>query len=141
MHRGLDFAAPRGTPVYAAGDGKITMIGKNGNFGNYIRIKHINGFETAYAHMRGFAKGLKRGSIVTQGQTIGYIGTSGLSTGPHLHYEVLLNGKQVNPRTLALPHAKTLNEQGLEKLRQAREEINQRVRLLSAGQLARNNAP
>lgn len=141
MHRGLDFAAPRGTPVYAAGDGKITMIGKNGNFGNYIRIKHKNGFETAYAHMRGFAKGLKRGSTVTQGQTIGYIGTSGLSTGPHLHYEVLLGGKQVNPRTLALPPAKTLNEQGLEKLRQAREEINQRVRLLSAGQLARNSAP
>ena len=141
MHRGLDFAAPSGTRVYAAGDGTIAFIGKNGNFGNYIRIKHKNGFETAYAHMRGFARGLKRGSRVNQGQTIGYIGTSGLSTGPHLHYEVLLRGKQVNPRTLELPPAKSLDAQGLARLAQSRDDINQRIRMLSASQIKRNVAP
>src|SRR5690606_12372603 len=100
MHKGLDFAAPTGTPIYAAGDGRITVRGRRGGYGNYIRIRHNNGFDTAYAHMKGFKSGLSVGSRVKQGQVIGYVGTTGQSTGPHLHYEVLQNGTQVNPARL-----------------------------------------
>ena len=103
LHKGLDFAAPRGTPIYAAGDGKIKKIGHYGSYGKYIKIKHMNGIETAYAHMKGFKRGLKNGSKVKQGQVIGYVGTTGRSTGPHLHYEVIKNRRQLNPKDLKLP--------------------------------------
>lgn len=100
MHKGIDFAAPRGTPIYAAGDGVIDKIGRNGGYGNYIRIRHNGSLKTAYAHMRRYAKGMKRGKRVKQGQVIGYVGTTGRSTGPHLHFEVLRNGKQINPKKI-----------------------------------------
>ncbi|MBK8908488.1 MAG: M23 family metallopeptidase [Rhodospirillales bacterium] len=100
MHRGIDFAAPTGTPIFAAGDGRITEIGRKGSYGKYIRIKHNAGYATAYAHMNGFARGLSRGSRVKQGDVIGYVGSTGRSTGPHLHYEVSLNGRQIDPATL-----------------------------------------
>lgn len=100
MHKGIDFAAPRGTPIYAAGNGTIARVGRNGGYGNYIRIDHGRGYATAYAHMRRFAKGIHKGTKVKQGQVIGYVGTTGRSTGPHLHYEVLVNGKQVNPQSI-----------------------------------------
>jgi murein DD-endopeptidase MepM/ murein hydrolase activator NlpD len=103
MHKGTDFAAPRGTPIYAAGNGVIEIAGWVRGFGNYIRIKHANSYETAYGHMNGFAKGMKRGVRVHQGQVIGYVGTTGRSTGPHLHYEVHIHGKAVNPLGVKLP--------------------------------------
>ncbi len=103
MHKGTDFAAPRGTPIYAAGNGVIEIAGWVRGFGNYIRIKHANSYETAYGHMNGFAKGIKRGTRVHQGQVIGYVGTTGRSTGPHLHYEVHVHGKAVNPLGIKLP--------------------------------------
>ena len=100
MHKGTDFAAPSGTPIYAAGDGVVDMIGRRGGYGNYVRLRHSSEFSTAYAHMKGFKKGLKRGARVRQGQVIGYVGTTGRSTGPHLHYEVLKSGVQINPMSL-----------------------------------------
>ncbi|WP_416900251.1 MAG: M23 family metallopeptidase [Minwuia sp.] len=103
MHKGTDFAARSGTPIMAAGDGTIESLGWNGGYGRYIRIRHNGTYKTAYAHMKGFRKGLKNGSKVKQGQIIGYVGTSGRSTGPHLHYEVLKNDRQVNPRSIKLP--------------------------------------
>ena len=97
MHTGVDFAAAVGTPVYAAGDGKIVHIGRHAAYGKYIKIQHNSKLHTAYAHLKGFAKGLKDNSRVKQGQVIGYVGSTGRSTGPHLHYEVLINNKFVDP--------------------------------------------
>ena len=112
MHRGVDFAAPTGTPILAAGDGVIDVIGPNRGYGNYIRLRHSGSMSTAYAHMSRFASGLGRGSRVTQGQVIGYVGSTGLSTGPHLHYEVLINGSQVNPLSVDLPTGRELERSG-----------------------------
>jgi murein DD-endopeptidase MepM/ murein hydrolase activator NlpD len=131
LHRGLDFAAPSGTPIYAAGNGQIVEIGRKGDFGNYIRIRHSNGYETAYAHMLRFSQGLKKGGRVSQGQIIGRVGASGLATGPHLHYEVILNGKHINPRTLALPAATALDTAGRARLNSIRSEVELRIRTLS----------
>jgi murein DD-endopeptidase MepM/ murein hydrolase activator NlpD len=103
MHKGVDFAAPRGTPIYAAGDGTVEKMGPYSSYGNYIRIRHRNNLKTAYAHMKGFKSGLRAGSRVKQGQIIGYVGTTGRSTGPHLHYEVLVNNRQANPNSVKLP--------------------------------------
>ena len=98
MHKGVDFAAPTGTPIYAAGDGVVDYKGRRGGYGNYIRIRHNGTYQTAYAHMHRYAKGMRRGTRVKQGQVIGYVGSTGRSTGPHLHYEVIQKGRQVNPR-------------------------------------------
>ncbi len=127
LHKGLDFAAPTGTPIYAAGDGIITKIDYNRLNGNYIRIKHKNSYETVYLHMHKFRKGLKKGSRVKQGQRIGYVGSTGQSTGPHLHYEVIANGKHVNPRRLNFPPVKKLTADGKQKLRARQDEINNRL--------------
>ncbi len=102
MHKGIDFAASRGTPIFAAGDGTIELAKWNGGYGRYIRIKHGRGYKTAYAHMARFAKDMRAGKRVKQGQVIGYVGTTGRSTGPHLHYEVLQGGRQVNPLSVKL---------------------------------------
>ena len=117
MHKGVDFAAASGTPIYAAGDGTIEKIGPFSSYGKYIRIRHRRDLQTAYAHMKGFRSGLKAGSRVKQGQIIGYVGTTGRSTGPHLHYEVLLNGKQVNPKSLKLPTGKSLESKDMAKFK------------------------
>ncbi len=114
MHKGIDFAAPRGTPIFAAGNGTIDKIGRNGGYGNYIRIRHNDSYDTAYAHMKGFAKGLKQGSRVKQGDIIGYVGTTGRSTGPHLHYEILKNNAQVNPIRVKMPSGKKLEGKELQ---------------------------
>ena len=103
MHKGVDFAAPTGTPIFAAGDGVIEQIGPWSSYGNYVRLRHNNSLSTAYAHLSRFGKNLKKGSRVSQGQVIGYVGTTGRSTGPHLHYEVVMAGKQVNPNSVDLP--------------------------------------
>ena len=108
IHRGTDFAAPRGTPIMASGSGTVTRARWCGGGGNCIKIKHNSTYETIYAHMKAFAKGIKEGRKVKQGQIIGYVGSTGLSTGPHLHYEVVVNGKKVNSQKLKLPSGKTL---------------------------------
>jgi len=108
MHRGTDFAAPSGTPIMASGSGTVTRARWCGGGGNCVKIKHNSTYETIYAHMKTFAKGIKEGRKVKQGQIIGYVGSTGLSTGPHLHYEVLVNGKKVNSQRLKLPSGKTL---------------------------------
>tara|TARA_B100000963_G_scaffold339785_1_gene337827 strand:- start:1859 stop:3184 length:1326 start_codon:yes stop_codon:yes gene_type:complete len=108
MHRGTDFAAPSGTPIMASGSGTVTRARWCGGGGNCVKIKHNSTYETIYAHMKAFAKGIKEGRKVKQGQIIGYVGSTGLSTGPHLHYEVVVNGKKVNSQKLKLPSGKTL---------------------------------
>jgi len=108
MHRGTDFAAPSGTPIMASGSGSVTRARWCGGGGNCVKIKHNSTYETIYAHMKAFAKGIKEGRKVKQGQIIGYVGSTGLSTGPHLHYEVIVNGKKVNSQKLKLPSGKTL---------------------------------
>ncbi len=108
MHRGTDFAAPKGTPIMASGDGIVTRAKWCGGGGNCIKIKHNSSYETVYAHMSKFASGIKVGTRVKQGQTIGYVGSTGKSTGPHLHYEVIFNGKKINSQTLKLPSGKIL---------------------------------
>ena len=108
MHRGTDFAAPSGTPIMASGSGTITRARWCGGGGNCVKIKHNSTYETIYAHMKAFAKGIKEGKKVKQGQIIGYVGSTGLSTGPHLHYEVVVNGKKVNSQKLKLPSGKIL---------------------------------
>ena len=108
MHRGTDFAAPMGTPIMASGDGVVKKAGWCGGGGNCVKIKHNSTYQTIYAHMSKFARGIKTGVRVKQGQTIGYVGSTGKSTGPHLHYEVIVNGKKVNSQKLKLPSGKVL---------------------------------
>ena len=108
MHRGTDFAAPMGTPIMASGDGVVKKAGWCGGGGNCVKIKHNSTYQTVYAHMSKFARGIKSGVRVKQGQTIGYVGSTGKSTGPHLHYEVIVNGKKVNSQKLKLPSGKVL---------------------------------
>lgn len=124
MHRGTDFAAPTGTPILAAGDGTVVRAGPFSSFGNYVRIRHANGYETAYAHMSRFARGMRVGARVNQGQVIGYVGTTGRSTGPHLHYEVLRRGEQVNPMSLRVANGRNLTGRALELFLIERERIN-----------------
>ncbi len=111
MHKGTDFAAPMGTPIMASGNGKIKKAGWCGGGGNCIVIKHNSTYQTVYAHMSKFAKGIRSGVRVKQGQTIGYVGSTGKSTGPHLHYEVIINGKKVNSQKLKLPSGKILKDE------------------------------
>ena len=108
MHKGTDFAAPEGTPIMASGDGKVIRARWCGGGGNCIKIKHNSTYSTVYAHLKNFARGIKEGVKVKQGQIIGYVGSTGMSTGPHLHYEVIINGKKVNSQKLKLPSGKTL---------------------------------
>ena len=108
MHTGTDFAAPTGTPIMASGDGKVTKAGWCGGGGNCVKIKHNSTYQTVYAHMSKFGRGIKKGARVKQGQIIGYVGSTGLSTGPHLHYEVIENGRKVNSQKLKLPSGKVL---------------------------------
>ena len=124
-HRGTDFAAPRGTPVMAAGAGIVERANRFGSFGNYVRIRHANGYQTAYAHLQGFASGVRAGTRVQQGQIIAYVGTTGRSTGPHLHYEVHLNGNPTNPMSLDLPTGRRLEADELDDFTRARDELLQ----------------
>ncbi|MFN4354361.1 peptidoglycan DD-metalloendopeptidase family protein [Parvibaculum sp.] len=123
LHAGVDFAAPRGTPIYAAGDGTVQRANYFGSYGNYVLIRHANGYETAYAHLNGFARGIKAGTRVRQGQVIGYVGTTGRSTGPHLHYEVHVNGKKMNPLALKVPTGRKLEGRELAAFKAQRETL------------------
>ncbi len=109
MHTGVDWATAYGTPIFASGNGVIEKIGPEGGYGKYIRIKHNNGYETAYGHMSAFAKGLEAGKRVRQGQVIGFVGSTGQSTGPHVHYEILVNGRFVDPMRIKLPRGRSLD--------------------------------
>ena len=132
MHRGTDFAAPSGTPVYAAGNGVVEKAGRNGGYGQYIRIRHNGTYKTAYAHLSGYARGITSGARVKQGEVIGYVGTTGRSTGPHLHYEVLLENKQINPKKLNLPSGRTLTGKELARFNAARGALENRYATLPA---------
>ena len=139
MHKGIDFAAPRGTPIYAAGDGVVEKSGRNGGYGNYIRINHKNGLKTAYAHMHKFAKGVKSGKNVKQGQVIGYVGSTGRSTGPHLHFEVLRNNKHVNPKSIKSFSGRKLAGRELEAFRTHIKDIKRQYAARAQGtKFARN---
>ncbi|MFH1803860.1 MAG: peptidoglycan DD-metalloendopeptidase family protein [Pseudomonadota bacterium] len=131
MHQGVDFAAPPGTPIFAAGNGTIQQIGRNGGYGNYIRLRHTDSYDTAYAHMKGFAKGLRQGARVKQGDVIGYVGTTGASTGPHLHFEILQNNRQVNPINIKMPSGKTLTGKELKSFQAEAEGLRQQYAELS----------
>ena len=122
-HLGVDFAAPVGTPIYAGGDGTITMVGWHGNFGKYVRIRHNSTYSTGYAHLSGYAKGMKKGKRVRQGQVIAYVGSTGMSTGPHLHYEVMRGNKRINPMTLKLPSGRKLEGHELASFQQQVQKI------------------
>ena len=124
MHRGLDFAAPRGTPIMAAGDGVVERASRYGAYGKYVRIRHNSTYKTAYAHLKGYAKGVRSGKRVRQGQIIGYVGTTGRSTGPHLHYEVHRNGKKLNPLKLKLPTGKKLKGSELARFLEKKSKID-----------------
>ena len=124
MHRGTDFAAPKGTPIMASGDGIIVRAKWCGGGGNCIKIKHNSTYSTVYAHMSKFASGMKKGVRVKQGQVIGYVGSTGKSTGPHLHYEVIKNGKKINSQTLKLPSGKILTAKSRELFEISRIKID-----------------
>ncbi len=124
MHKGTDFAAPEGTPIMASGDGKIVRARWCGGGGNCIKIKHNSTYSTVYAHLKNFARGIREGVRVRQGQTIGYVGSTGMSTGPHLHYEVIINGKKVNSQKLKLPSGKILKNKERELFEVSKIKLN-----------------
>ena len=131
-HQGVDFAAPTGTPIMAAGTGHIEFVGNNGGAGKYIRIKHLNGYKTSYSHLSKYASGIKKNVRVTQGQTIGYVGNTGLSTGPHLHYEVIYNGERINPMKMKLPSGKKLEGENLKNFLLVKEKTDAEISLFKS---------
>ena len=137
-HKGVDYAAPRGTPIKAAGDGRVTLAGRKGGYGNTVVIKHGQRYQTLYAHMQGFAKGVRAGSTVKQGQIIGYIGTTGLSTGPHLHYEFQVNGVHVDPLSQKLPTADPIHASEKQRFFQQSKPLLAKLDQHKATQLALN---
>ncbi|GAB6054562.1 hypothetical protein JCM17960_33820 [Magnetospira thiophila] len=126
MHKGIDFAAPTGTPIFAAGDGVIVKRQRNGSYGNYINIRHNSTYNTAYAHMSRFAKGLSVGSRVRQGQVIGYVGTTGRSTGAHLHFEILKGDRQVNPLRVRMPSGEKLEGKEFKSFEKTRQDLDRK---------------
>ena len=124
MHRGTDFAAPKGTPIMASGDGIVIKASWCGGGGNCVKIRHNSSYSTVYAHLSKFAAKIKKGTRVKQGQTIGYVGSTGKSTGPHLHYEVIFNGKRINSQTLKLPSGKTLKNKSRKMFEVSKLKIN-----------------
>ena len=134
LHQGTDFAAPKGTPIMASGNGVVVMAQKYKGYGNYILLKHNSTFKTAYAHLSKYGRGVRKGVRVTQGQIIGYVGSTGMSTGPHLHYEVIKNGKKINSQRLKLPTGKILNNEARNKFEVERIKIDVRL-----AQLRKNN--
>ena len=131
LHTGTDFAALRGTPIYAAGNGTVEHAGRKGGYGLYVRIRHNGTYKTAYAHMSGIARGVRKGKRVQQGQVIGYVGSTGRSTGNHLHYEVIRNGKFINSRRMHLPSGKKLKGEELEAFHAARDTADVQFAMLT----------
>jgi murein DD-endopeptidase MepM/ murein hydrolase activator NlpD len=131
MHQGVDFGAPPGTPIFAAGAGTVVEIGPKGGYGRYIRLRHNGQLETAYAHMSAFAKNMYRGAHVNQGDVIGYVGSTGRSTGPHLHYEIHVANKPVNPLSVNLPTGRVLEGKLLAEFKKGQIKIQQEFASLS----------
>jgi murein DD-endopeptidase MepM/ murein hydrolase activator NlpD len=129
MHTGVDWAAPTGTPILAAGDGTVDMVGREGGYGNYIRIRHSNGFSTAYGHLSQYAAGLQAGTNVKQGQVIGYVGSTGRSTGAHCHYEIMVNAKFVNPMTIQVPRGLQLTGHEVAEFQKEKKRIEALMQL------------
>ena len=124
MHTGVDWAAPYGTPIFASGNGIVEKVGWEGGYGKYIRVKHNNGYETAYGHMSAYAKGMEPGRRIRQGQVIGFVGSTGLSTGAHVHYEILVNGRFVDPMRVRLPRGRSLEGTMMASFEKARDQID-----------------
>ena len=124
MHWGVDWSAPRGTPIIAPGNGTVVKAGWSNGYGKQTIIQHANGYKTSYSHQTKFASGIKPGAKVRQGQIIGYVGTTGLSTGPHLHYEMWVNNTRVDPMRVRLPQGKVLGGSDLEAFKRERDRIN-----------------
>lgn len=141
MHKGVDFGAPTGTPILAAGDGVVDYVGRNGAYGNYVRLRHNSTYKTAYAHMSRFASGLARGARVRQGEIIGYVGSSGRSTGPHLHYEVLVNDERIDPQSLRLPAGEILAGEELARFQAERERLDRLLAGLLQERLPAGSGP
>ncbi|WP_296258643.1 MULTISPECIES: peptidoglycan DD-metalloendopeptidase family protein [unclassified Pseudomonas] len=135
-HKGIDYAAPRGTPIKATGDGKVILAGRRGGYGNTVIIQHGETYRTLYGHMQGFAKGIQDGSSVKQGQVIGYIGTTGLSTGPHVHYEFQVNGVHVDPLGQKLPMADPIAKSEKQRFMQESQPLMARMNQEKATMLA-----
>ncbi len=127
MHTGVDWAAPMGTPIYASGNGVVDKMGWEGGYGRYVRIRHANGYQTAYGHMSAFARNMAEGKRVRQGQVIGYVGSTGLSTGAHLHYEIIVNGRHVDPMRIRLPRGRVLEGPLLAGFEQERERLDNMI--------------
>ena len=124
MHTGVDWTAPHGTPIYASGNGMVDKVGWESGYGKYIRLRHNNGYETAYGHMTAYARGIEPGVRVRQGQVIGFVGSTGLSTGSHLHYEILVNGRFVDPMRIRLPRGRVLDGSVLADFEKERERLD-----------------
>jgi murein DD-endopeptidase MepM/ murein hydrolase activator NlpD len=128
MHTGVDWASAPGTPVLAAGNGTIEEVGRKGHYGNYIRIRHANGYHTAYGHLSRFAEGAAVGVKVRQGQVIAFVGSTGLSSGPHLHFEVLVNKQFVDPLSIQVPRERKLDGKTLTEFQKERARIDELMR-------------
>ncbi|MBS0012786.1 MAG: M23 family metallopeptidase [Desulfobacterales bacterium] len=142
MHKGLDFAAPKGTPIMAGGDGVVTYAGPRGSYGNYVHIRHPNNYETVYAHLSRHADGIQSGKRVKQGETIGYVGSTGRSTGPHLHYEIRHAGKSINPSNLKAPPGRGLEGDEMQRFLATKGHLeNLYASLADSSKLAMAEAP
>ncbi len=129
-HTGVDFAAPTGTSIRASGDGTVSFVGKQGGYGNIVVLTHWNGYSTAYAHMSGFAKGMRKGQKVSQGDIIGYVGSTGWATGPHLHYEFRINNEPRDPMSAKVPNAQPLATAQMQRFKSVADDMNRRIALL-----------
>jgi murein DD-endopeptidase MepM/ murein hydrolase activator NlpD len=143
MHKGIDFAAPTGTPIYAAGDGVVDFVGRKGGYGNYLELKHNNQYSSAYAHLSRFAAGVAPGKKVKQGQIVAYVGTTGMSTGPHLHYEIHANGRQVNPANVKFKTGNVLGGKELAAFKRERATLTAQLNAMAkpSGKIAMLNLP
>jgi murein DD-endopeptidase MepM/ murein hydrolase activator NlpD len=139
MHTGVDWAAPHGTPIYAAGNGEVEKVGWEGGYGKYVRVRHTNGYETAYGHMTAYAKGIEAGVKVRQGQVIGFVGSTGLSTGAHLHYEIMVNGRFVDPMRIRLPRGRVLDNKLLAAFEGERDRLDTMMARGNGGRVAQTN--
>ncbi|MEH2558603.1 murein DD-endopeptidase MepM/ murein hydrolase activator NlpD [Bradyrhizobium algeriense] len=135
MHTGVDWATPYGTPIFASGNGVVEKVGWEGGYGKYVRLKHNNGYETAYGHMSAFAKGMEPGKRVRQGQVIGFVGSTGMSTGAHVHYEILVNGRFVDPMRVKLPRGRSLEGAMMANFEKERDRLD--VQMNNRGSAAR----
>jgi murein DD-endopeptidase MepM/ murein hydrolase activator NlpD len=131
QHKGVDFAAPSGTPIRASGDGTVEFVGTQNGYGNVVVLKHWNNYSTAYAHMSHFAGGLHKGDKINQGDVIGYVGSTGWATGPHLHYEFRVNNEPRDPLSIDIPNAQPLAGADLQRFRKVAGDMSHRFALMS----------